>query len=101
MKILHQLSQRPDSTGSGAYVQAMIREATACGYDNYLVAGVCPDYCDDTDCIEPEKSMVVKFPNADVSYPIHGMSDVMPYLLSEGHVVDAGTCFGNSLGKAV
>jgi hypothetical protein len=38
-KILHLLSQRPDSTGSGIYVQAMIREATACGDDNYLVAG--------------------------------------------------------------
>ena len=27
LKILHLLSQRPDSTGSGIYVQAMIREA--------------------------------------------------------------------------
>ena len=37
LKILHLLSQRPNSTGSGIYVQAMIREATACGDDNYLV----------------------------------------------------------------
>jgi len=79
LKILHLLSQRPDSTGSGIYVQAMIREATACGYDNYLVAGVRSDGCDDTDCIEPDKSMFVNFHNADVSYHIPGMSDVMPY----------------------
>jgi hypothetical protein len=26
MKILHLLSQRPDSTGSGIYLQAMLRE---------------------------------------------------------------------------
>lgn len=40
LKILHLLSQRPDSTGSGIYAQAMIREASAYGYDNYLVAGI-------------------------------------------------------------
>ena len=27
MKILHLLSQRPEATGSGIYIQAMIREA--------------------------------------------------------------------------
>jgi len=79
LKILHLLSQRPDSTGSGIYVQAMIREANACGYDNYLVAGVRSDCCDDTGCIEQDKSMFVNFHNADVSYHIPGMSDVMPY----------------------
>ncbi len=79
LKILHLLSQRPDSTGSGIYVQAMIREATACGYDNYLVAGVHSNGCDGPDCIEQGKSMFVNFHNADVSYHIPGMSDVMPY----------------------
>ena len=28
LKVLHLLSQRPDSTGSGIYVQAMMREGT-------------------------------------------------------------------------
>jgi len=77
LKILHLLSQRPDSTGSGVYVQAMIREAAACGYDNYLVAGV---HCyDETDFIKQDKSMFVKFHNEDVPYHIPGMSDVMPF----------------------
>ena len=79
MKILHLLSQRPDSTGSGIYVQAMIREASACGYDNYLVAAVHSDSCVDADCIEQDKSIFVNFHKADVSYHIPGMSDVMPY----------------------
>ncbi|MFH2013028.1 MAG: glycosyltransferase family 4 protein [Pseudomonadota bacterium] len=79
LKILHLISQRPDSTGSGIYVQAMIREGKACGYDNYLVAGVRSDCCEDMDCIEQDKSMFVNFYNADVSYNIPGMSDVMPY----------------------
>ena len=79
LKILHILSQRPDSTGSGIYVQAMIREARARGHSNYLVAGVHADSCDDIDCIEQARSMFVNFHNADVSYQIPGMSDVMPY----------------------
>ena len=79
LKILHLLSQRPDSTGSGIYVQAMIREATACGYDNFLVAGVSSNGFEHPDCIEPDKSLFVYFHSADVCYPIPGMSDVMPY----------------------
>ena len=79
MKILHVLSQRPDSTGSGIYVQAMIREAASWGDDNYLVAGVDADGCDETDCIAQDKSMFVKFHTAAVPYHIPGMSDVMPY----------------------
>jgi glycosyltransferase involved in cell wall biosynthesis len=79
LKILHLLSQRPDSTGSGIYVQAMIREATASGHDNYLVAGFPSNGCEQPDCIEPDKSMFVYFHDADVCYHIPGMSDVMPY----------------------
>lgn len=75
LKILHLLSQRPDSTGSGIYVQAMIREAAACGYDNHLVAGLCSNGYDDIGCLEPENAMFVKFHKADVPYHIPGMSD--------------------------
>ncbi len=32
LKILHLLSQRPDSTGSGIYLQAMVREAANMDY---------------------------------------------------------------------
>ena len=107
LKILHLLSQRPDSTGSGIYVQAMIRESAACGYDNYLIAGVCSDGCDDTECIEPDKSMFVNFHHADVSFHITGMSDVMPYVstrfcdLSEGDLHEYETAFSEILQNAV
>ena len=40
MKILHLLSQRPEATGSGIYIQAMIREAARRGHENFLLAGV-------------------------------------------------------------
>ena len=79
MKILHVLSQRPDSTGSGIYVQAMIREATACGYGNFLVAGLSSTTHDYTYCIEREKSIFVDFNTVELPFHIPDMSDVMPY----------------------
>ena len=39
MRILHLLSQRPEATGSGIYIQAMIREAARRGHENFLLAG--------------------------------------------------------------
>ncbi len=93
------LSQRPDSTGSGIYVQAMIREASAYGYDNYIVAGIRSDCFVDTDCIEQDNTIFVNFHNADLSYHIPGMSDVMPYEstrfcdLSEGDLCEYEKAF--------
>jgi glycosyltransferase involved in cell wall biosynthesis len=79
MKILHLLSQRPDSTGSGIYLQAMLREAAACNHANFLVAGIQSDRCAEIDCIDQKQCIFVRFYQADVSYHIVGMSDVMPY----------------------
>lgn len=107
MKILHLLSQRPDSTGSGIYVQAMIREAALNGLDNFLVAGLCSSGCDDNVCITPDRSMYLNFHNADVSYRIPGMSDVMPYDssrfcdLSEENLNEYEAVFSGLLKKAV
>jgi len=106
-KILHLLSQRPDSTGSGIYIRAMIREATACGYDNYMVAGLCANGCDDTGGIVQENAMFLNFYNADVSYHIPGMSDVMPYEsskfcnLSKEDLYEYEKAFAKLLTKAV
>jgi glycosyltransferase involved in cell wall biosynthesis len=107
LKILHLLSQRPDSTGSGIYVQAMIREAALNGFDNFLVAGLCSSGCDDNVCITPDRSMFLNFHNADVSYRIPGMSDVMPYDssrfcdLSAENLNEYETAFSGLLKKAV
>lgn len=107
LKILHLLSQRPDSTGSGIYVQAMIREAESCGYDNFLVAAVQSGGCDETGCMELDKYLFVNFHQADVSYHIPGMSDVMPYKstrfcdLSEEHLDEYEKAFCKTLQHAV
>lgn len=79
MKILHVLSQRPDSTGSGIYVQAMIREADLSGYENFLVAGVSLNHSLATDFIECDNCRFLQFDVGEIGYEIPGMSDVMPY----------------------
>jgi len=79
LKILHLLSQRPDSTGSGIYVQAMMREAQSRNHQNYLLAGIQSNSPPDLDCISEDQCAFVRFGDSDISYRIVGMSDVMPY----------------------
>ena len=40
LKILHVIGQRPEMTGSGIYLEAIIRESQKHGFLNYWVAGV-------------------------------------------------------------
>lgn len=79
LNILHLLSQRPDSTGSGIYIQAMIREAAARGHRNALVAGVQAESIPELDCIGAEQCRFVRFGGPEIQKPIVGMSDAMPY----------------------
>lgn len=77
MRILHVLSQKPDLTGSGIYVQAMIRESAARGHQNYLIAAA------NSSCAPPnlENSEIslINFETELLDYTLPGMSDVMPY----------------------
>jgi len=79
LRLLHVLSQRPDSTGSGIYIQAMLREAAARGHHNALVAGIPHDQPAVLDGIADDRCTFVRFGGAEVAFPIVGMSDVMPY----------------------
>jgi glycosyltransferase involved in cell wall biosynthesis len=108
MKILHLLSQRPDSTGSGVYVQALMSQAVDRGYANALVAGAPRGY----QVPEPVRTMCaddvlsVCF-EQDLSFPIVGMSDVMPYAstcfcdLNENQVARYEHCFEQKVQQAV
>lgn len=83
IRILHLLSQRPDSTGSGIYLQAMLSSAAERGHTNFLVAGVQADWPVDLEGIAVENRRFVRFGSGaspgDMSDLIPGMSDVMPY----------------------
>ena len=79
MRILHILSQKPDFTGSGKYVQEMILQGRAQGHEPFLVAGVSANFEVPSSLIGPESVKLVRFDGHDLSFPVMGMSDVMPY----------------------
>ena len=53
MRILHLISQHPESTGSGFYLQNVIRQAAAAGHRSYLVAGISDNQLPSLDGIDP------------------------------------------------
>lgn len=79
MKILYLLSQRPDSTGSGIYTRALIDQATRAGHRCALVAAYSEKTPLDVSTINAESIHLVTFDQAPLSFPVPGMSDVMPY----------------------
>jgi len=79
MKILNIISQRPEHTGSGVYLQSLIREATAAGHTGLLLAGVPANDHPHLDGLAPENCIYVEFEGKDLPFPVVGMSDTMPY----------------------
>ncbi len=79
MKILHIISQYPESTGSGFYLQNIIHQATVAGHQNFLVAGISGNRVPQLDCIKTQSCRFVHFEQGVLDYIIPGMSDVMPY----------------------
>jgi len=79
MKILHIISQTPDHTGSGKFIQEIIRQSAASGHENFLVSGVPADFELSGTLVEKDHCIFVKFDGKDLAYPVPGMSDVMPY----------------------
>ena len=79
MKILHLLSQRPDSTGSGIYLQAIIEQAASHGHGNYLLAAAQLNKPASFENLPIHGSTVIDFGGDELPYEIVGMSDIMPY----------------------
>jgi glycosyltransferase involved in cell wall biosynthesis len=79
LKILHVLGQRPDATGSGIYLQSMMREAAVAGHDNFMIAGIQSDRDAELHGVTPEQCRFVRFNGEDLSFRIPGMTDIMPY----------------------
>ena len=68
MKILHLLSQRPEATGSGIYIQAMIREAARRGHENFLLAGASQGEGPQRDVLGADASEFVRFQGGDLPF---------------------------------
>jgi len=89
MKILHLLSQRPECTGSGVYLQNIIDQARSAGHRNMLLAGIPAGPAPVLPCLEGQGSCYLTFSGGDLPFPVAGMSDVMPYESSRFRELDA------------
>ncbi|MCW7754362.1 glycosyltransferase family 4 protein [Desulfobotulus sp. H1] len=107
MRILYLLSQKPGCTGSGFYTQSMIREAKSLGHETWLVAAV--EKGEESSFQGPWKKNVsfVRFGTRDLTFPIPGMSDGMPYRstrfmdLGEGQLHALEKAFRVAISEAV
>ncbi|MFZ0726907.1 MAG: glycosyltransferase family 4 protein [Desulfobacterales bacterium] len=79
LKILHVLGQRPEMTGSGIYVEAMMRESEKFGFSTHLVAGVPLVARGSAEKRPRDTGAYVYFESEALDFPVPGMSDVMPY----------------------
>ena len=77
MKILHMSAQKPDSTGSGVYLTQTVSALARMGHEQLVIAGIAPE--DEPEFAPSVTFMPVRFETAGLSFPVVGMSDVMPY----------------------
>ncbi len=100
MKILYLLSQRPDSTGSGIYLRALMAQARAAGHEVEALVGV--NASDEAEGCRYQ----LRF-GLDVPFAVVGMSDVMPYPslrwseLSPSDLASYQRAFGRLLDAAI
>jgi glycosyltransferase involved in cell wall biosynthesis len=78
-KILHVIGQRPEMTGSGIYLESMIRESQKHGFSTYRVAGVPVGRNHPSNDVHRAEGAYVFFDFEPLNFSVPGMSDVMPY----------------------
>jgi glycosyltransferase involved in cell wall biosynthesis len=79
MRILHVLSQRPEATGSGIYLQAALRETEKRGHVSRLIAGIPSGPPPELEGVRPDNTDWVRFDGEELPFAVVGMSDAMPY----------------------
>ena len=75
MRILHVLAQLPIKTGSGVYFTNVINGLKEFNVEQAAIDATTPEY--NFNFIE--EKFEVEFQGEDISFPIVGMSDIMPY----------------------
>jgi glycosyltransferase involved in cell wall biosynthesis len=79
-RILHSIAQVPGKTGSGIFLQALLRESNKKGYNQALIAGIPQEQKNyNFNDIDNLSFYPVVFETKELSFPVVGMSDVMPY----------------------
>jgi glycosyltransferase involved in cell wall biosynthesis len=79
-RVLHLLAQRPGRSGSGVFLQAMVREAAARGHAQHvLAAGPHGTTAAELPPLGAADFTLIPFPSPGAPFPVPGNSDVMPY----------------------
>ncbi|MEM7231487.1 MAG: glycosyltransferase family 4 protein [Planctomycetota bacterium] len=79
-RVLHLLSQRPELTGSGITLDAIVRFAQTRSWEQHAVVGVPVGDVPSVGELPPERIHALRFgEGGDLAFPVPGMSDVMPY----------------------
>ena len=82
-RVLHVLSQRPDFTGSGVSLQAIVRCAADAGWAQHVVVSTpAEDPTPGVADLPAEQVHPLVFGRGQLDFPLPGMSDVMPYASS-------------------
>ncbi|MDP8220736.1 MAG: glycosyltransferase family 4 protein [Candidatus Stygibacter frigidus] len=79
MRILHLLAQRPGFTGSGVYLQSIVRLADADGHQQAVLCGIPAREAVSFEVKNQPELSPVFFESAKLRFPVVGMSNVMPY----------------------
>ncbi|MBD3220452.1 glycosyltransferase [bacterium] len=81
MRVLFVLSQRPELTGSGITLDALVRLAAAAGHEPWVLCGVpAGEPVPAVGGIPADRVLTVTFgEGGDLPFAVPGMSDVMPY----------------------
>lgn len=78
MKILHVITQKPNSTGSGVYMCGIVDGFKQLGYKQGVIAGISSN--DDENIFDKDIEFYpVKYNSSHLPFDVIGMSDVMPY----------------------
>lgn len=78
-RILQVLAQKPSSTGSGIYFQALVKEMKRRGYPQAALAATTQEEVGAWEWDGEVPFYPVVFQRAALPFPIPGMSDRMPY----------------------
>lgn len=79
LRVLHVLGQRPEMTGSGIYLEALIGESRRRGISCFRVVGIPAGSLEPMAAGFSADTESVLFDSDPLDFPVVGMSDVMPY----------------------
>lgn len=105
MRILSITAQKPDSTGSGVYLTELVKGFEKLGHEQAVIAGVTKE--DIVQLPERVSFYPVYYKTEELSFPVCGMSDEMPYEstrycdMSEEMTIQFHNAFGQKVKEAV